>query len=61
VVAAEHEREDAGVDERREPGLDPPIRAFGVAGSHGQVAVVDDGESVEDVDVEGGMVGAKQH
>ena len=44
VVAAEREREDAGIDERCERLLHLAIGAFGVARRDRHVAVVDDGE-----------------
>src|SRR5207248_8225290 len=50
VVAAEDEREDACLDERRERGLDAPEGLLGVAGRHRQVAVVDDRERLDDVE-----------
>jgi hypothetical protein len=61
MIAAEHERERAGLDERRERRLDPPVRALGVSGRDRQVAVVDDREGFEHVDVERGVVRAQQH
>ncbi len=60
MVAAEHEREHAGVDERRERRLDPPVRTLGVSRGDRQVAVIDDRDGLEEVDVERGMVGAEQ-
>ena len=52
VVAAESEREDAGLDERREPLLDLAVRALGVSRRDRHVAVVHDRERLDDVDLE---------
>ena len=60
VVAAESEREDAGVDERRERLLDLAVRALGVARRDRHVAVVDDRERLDDVDVERRVVRPQQ-
>jgi len=60
VVTAEGRREDARVDERRQRFLDLSVRALGVAGRHGNVAEVDDRETVDDVDVQGGVVRPQQ-
>jgi hypothetical protein len=42
MIAAEHERERAGFDDRCERRLDPPVRALGVSGRDRKVSVVDD-------------------
>ena len=60
VVAAEREREDARVDDRREPLLDAPVRPLGVARRDGQVAVVDDRERLAEIDAEPRVVRAEQ-
>ena len=60
VVAAEHEREDARVDERGEPLLDPPVGALGVARRDREVAIVDDGDGFHHVDTVRGVVGTEQ-
>ena len=55
MVAAEREREDARLDERRERRLDTPEGLLGVPGSDRQVAVVDDGQALDEVDPEDGV------
>ncbi len=52
VVAAEGEREDAGLDNRRERLLDAPVRALGVSRRDRQIAVVDDRERLAEIDAE---------
>ena len=60
VVAAEHDREHAGVDERAEALLGQLVRADRVAGRELEVAGVDSREVGEDVDVLLGVVRAKE-
>ena len=52
--------EDARLDERGEPLLDPPVGALGVARRDREVAVVDDGDGFHHVDAVSGVVGTEQ-
>ena len=60
VVAAHRERADTALGEGSERILDAPIRPLGVSRSHGKVAVVGDGDLVEQVEPEAGVVGAQE-
>jgi hypothetical protein len=60
VVAADRERERARRDERREPLFDPAIGSLRVSRRHREVAEVGDGERLEHVDVEDGVIGPQQ-
>ena len=60
VVAAEREREGAGLHHGRQRLLDAPVRALGVPGRNRQVAVVDDRQRIAEVDAEAGVEGPQQ-
>ena len=61
VVAADEQRDDAGLDDRRDRRLDRGVAALGVARDDGDVAVVDARQDVERADVEVGVVRPEHH
>src|SRR5581483_5473118 len=60
MVAAQRERADAGVDERRETLLDAPVGLLRVARRHRQVAVVGDRDGLEQVELEPRVIGPEE-
>ena len=61
VVAADQERDDAGLDDRRDGRLDRRVAPLGVAGHDRDVAVVDARQDVERLDVEVRVVRPEHH
>ena len=61
VVAADQQRDDAGLDDRRDRRLDRRVAAFRVARDDRDVAVVDARQDVERADVEVGVVRPEHH
>jgi len=51
VVSTEHDREHAGVDDLGDDTLDRAVRGLGIRGDDGCIAVVDDPERPERVDL----------
>ena len=60
MIPSQCEGEHAGLDHRRERGLDAPVGLDGVSGRDGKVAQVDHGERLDEIDAPGGVVRAKE-